>query len=214
MTTELMIGTPEEREQTAALAAADPKTLDALLEALSGSSRSKRQRAAATIALVAVREPQQVIPKAGAVVDALNRPEAQTRWECLNALCTLVAAGYRLDAEALAATEEALFDEESGIVREAAFRLLCTYGATSAEASEAVWPNVDEAIQCYHGNGEFSDMLTALVEFAEGAVSDDVLGALAERMRFDATNARGTLRMRSEQIVAASERRGGGARAK
>lgn len=207
MAVELMIATPEEREQTAVTAAADADTLSAVVEALAGSSRTKRQRAAATVTLVAARNPQAVLARSADVVDALSRPEAPTRWECLNTLCMLTAEGFQPDEAALAATEEALFDEESGIVREAAFRLLCLYGATSTAASEIVWPNIDEAIQCYHGNGEFSDMLTVLVEFAQGPISDTVSDALAERMRFDSTTAKGTLRMRSEQIIAANQQR-------
>lgn len=205
MATELTLATPEEREEAAAAALKDASAIDELLEVLSGSSRSRRQRAAATLALVAAQEPGQLTSKAGSIADALNRPEAPTRWECLNVLCALVPAGYAPDADALAGVEEALFDEESGIVREAAFRFLCSYGSTSAKASKAVWSNIDEAIQCYHGNDEFADMLTALVAFAGSGIDKSVAAALADRMRFDSENAKGTLRMRSEQIMAAVE---------
>ena len=46
-------------------------------------------------------------------------------------------------------------------------------------------------------------MLTSLAAFAESGIDPEVAAALAARMEFDAENARGTLRMRSRQIVSA-----------
>ena len=201
MTEEFDLSAPEGREQIAAHAAQNKKVMSKLITLLSGSSRSDRQHAASTVAIVATIDANRLVIHMADISDALNRPEAQTRWEVLNALCGIVKIGHAPSAETVAAAEEALYDEDSGIVREAAFRFFCTYGATSGVASKEVWPLIDEAIQCYHGNPEFTDMLTALVEFAEGEVDTDVSTALADRMRFDAENGRGTLRMRSGQIV-------------
>ena len=50
-------------------------------------------------------------------------------------------------------------------------------------------------------------MLMQLVAFAEGNISLATSSALAQRMKFDSENASGTLRMRSEQIVAAHKKR-------
>ena len=44
-------------------------------------------------------------------------------------------------------------------------------------------------------------MLTSLVKFAEEIKSKDIKSELAQRMAFDAENAKGTLKMRSVQIV-------------
>ena len=52
-----------------------------------------------------------------------------------------------------------------------------------------------------------TDMLMQLVAFAEGNISLTTSSALAQRMKFDSENASGTLRMRSEQIVAAHKKR-------
>ena len=57
--------------------------------------------------------------------------------------------------------------------------------------SENAWPLIDEAIQCYHGDVEFNDMLNAVAEFATGKLSEHVKEALVERMSFDAHNGRG-----------------------
>lgn len=195
--------TQEEREKMASAAMAAPAVLETLLDLLEGDSRAKRQRAAATMAIIAAKKSELIAPHTQLVIDALESPEAQTRWECLNILSELLKTGENFDAAVLRAAEESLFDEKSGIVREAAFRYYCLYGATSAQASDEAWPNLDEAIQCYHGNPEFADELTHLVAFAEGNISKETAAALAERMKFDSENAKGTLRMRSEQIVKA-----------
>lgn len=195
--------TQEERERMAKAAMAAPAVFETLINLLEGDSRSKRQRTAATLAIIAEQKPELVAPHAQLVIDSLGHPEAQTRWECLNILGSLLKAGETFTKEVLDAAEDSLFDEKSGIVREAAFRYYCLYGATSEQASDEAWPNLDEAIQCYHGNPEFSDELTHLVVFAEGKISKETAAALTERMKFDSENAKGTLRMRSEQIVKA-----------
>ncbi|MGN0073296.1 MAG: hypothetical protein ACI36W_05835 [Coriobacteriales bacterium] len=203
MSEELKLDTPEEREAAARAARTSEATLGLLEEQLTSSSRSKRQKAAAVLALAAKAEPASVEPVLGAVLDALAMPGNQVRWECLNILCARAEAGLLSADEAYDAAEESLFDENSGIVREAAFRLLCLSGSAGTEASERVWPLIDEAIQCHHGNGEFNDMLTSLAAFAESPISAEVAQELAARMEFDSQNARGTLRMRSKQIVEA-----------
>ncbi|MFR7651650.1 MAG: hypothetical protein ACLUYK_10420, partial [Eggerthella lenta] len=57
-----------------------------LVGALSGPSRRERQNAAAALSFFAKDHPDLMIPFGAAVIDALNRPEAQTRWECLDIL--------------------------------------------------------------------------------------------------------------------------------
>ena len=60
-----------------------------LVGALSGPSRRERQNAAAALSFFAKDHPDLMIPFGAAVIDALNRPEAQTRWECLDILTTM-----------------------------------------------------------------------------------------------------------------------------
>lgn len=203
------LGTQEGREQAAKEALSDEGVLADLVEQLGGTNRLKRQKAASTIALVADADAKVLLPYAEEIGEGLNRPEAQTRWETLHVLDLMGKAGQRYSDDTLAAAEDALYDEGSGIVREAAFHFFCGYGAASPENSDEVWPLIDEAIQCYHGNPEFADMLTHLVEFAQGNISMKTSGALAMRMKFDSETASGTLRMRAEQIVQAFKNRGG-----
>ena len=86
-------------------------------------------------------------------------------------------------------------------MRLAALRFLCKIGATTENRSEKTWPLIDEAIQCYHGDLEFGDMLVAVVEYSQGKLSDSVKAALAERMAFDAANSKGSLQRRAQQIL-------------
>ncbi|WP_139652268.1 hypothetical protein [Raoultibacter phocaeensis] len=191
----------QEVRKLAAHALEDDEALGKVVEDLSGSSRRTRQLAASALALVVKDAPEKLDEHAGALVDALNRPEAQTRWECLDILTVLTDRDSRTCEKAIAGAETALFDEDSGPVRLAAMRFLCTLGATTENRSEKVWPLIDEAIQCYHGDIEFQDMLVAVVDFSAGKLSSQVKHALAERMRFDAENSKGALKRRATQII-------------
>ena len=182
-------------------ALADDAKLAELVESLAVSARRERQVAASAIFIVAKTQPEKLAGSIDALIDALNRPEAQTRWEILEALTILVDQDARTCGKAIPEVEASLFDEESGPVRLGAMRFLCKYGATTANRSEKVWPLIDEGIQCYHGDLEFNDMLTALVDFSNGKLSDDVKKAFADRMAFDAANGKGTLKKRSQQII-------------
>ena len=199
----------EDRKELAAAACQDAAKLEEVIEQLGGTSRIKRQKAASVVALVAEEDAKLLLPYADAIGEGLLHAEAQTRWEVLRALYLMGKQGQSYDEDVLTAAEDALYDESNGVVREAAFRFFCGYGAASPANSDRVWPLIDEAVQCYHGNPEFADMLTHLVTFARGDISMEALTALALRMKFDSESASGTLRMRSEQIVQAFKDRGG-----
>lgn len=191
----------EEVKKLAENAAGNDKKIAELGETLSVGSRRERQMAASALALLAKSEPESLVPLIDKLIDALNRPEAQTRWECLETLAVLVDHDARNCNKAIPEAEASLFDEESGPVRLAAMRFLCKLGSTTENRSEKVWPLIDEGIQCYHGDLEFNDMLIALVEFSNGKLSADVKKSFAERMAFDASNGKGTLQRRAQQIV-------------
>lgn len=176
-----------------------------LVEELAGSSRRRRQEVAHKIATVAHADANMVTPFVGSLMDALERPEAQTRWEVLDALTALVDEHAEEVAPAFEAAETALFDEDSAPVRLAGFVFLCRFGATSEERSDQVWPLLDEAIQCYHGDPEYRDMLVALLAFVQGAASAATKAALAERLKFDAENGASYVKSFSAQIIQACE---------
>ena len=189
--------TAEEAERLAGVEH-DRNALAALVDDLSGHSRLKRQLAARVVHLLAQREPallEQYIPD---LIDALYRPEAQTRWEILDALTLLVPDHAREVGAAYDGAEAALFDDLSATLRLSAFRLLCAWGATERGRSKKVWPIVDEAIQC---DLEYRDMLGCLLSFAEGKIEGGVAGELAGRLQFDAENGKGSyLKARSAEI--------------
>ena len=182
-------------------AAKQPAVLEALVDALSDGSRRGRQQAARIIAGVAREDPELLVGHGAALVDALERPEAQTRWECLEALTRIIPLDARACEKAIPGAETALFDEGSGPLRLAAMRFLCALGATTEKRSEKVWSLIDEGIQCWHGDLEFQDMLLAVIDFSQGKLAPEVKKALGDRMRFDATNGRGMLKKRGSQIV-------------
>lgn len=191
----------EEVRKIADIALSDDKSFESLVGSLAEGTRRVRQMSAAALSLIAKEDPEKLVDHIDALVDALNRPEAQTRWECLEALAIMVDYDARACGKALAEAESALFDEESGPVRLAAVRFLCKYGSTTAARSEKVWPLLDEGIQCYHGDLEFNDMLIALMDFSAGKLDPAVKASLIERMTFDAENGKGTLQRRAQQII-------------
>ena len=191
----------EEIKKLAESALADEAQLGELAEKLSVGSRRERQQAAAVLFQVTKANPEIMVPHIDVLIDALNRPEAQTRWECLEMLTLLVEYDARTCSKAIAEAEVSLFDEESGPVRLGAMRFLCKLGATTANRSDKVWPLIDEGIQCYHGDLEFTDMLVAITEFSNGKLSDGVKQALSSRMAFDAANGKGALKRRAQQII-------------
>lgn len=198
---------PEEASRLASVEnSAD--ALSALIEDLSSSSRRSRQMAARVVNLFAQREPALLVPYIEQLIDALYRPEAQTRWEILDALTLLAPDNAKECGVAYEGAEAALFDEISAPLRLSAFRFLTVWGATERRRSEKVWPIVDEAIQCYHGDLEYRDMLALLFTFAHGQISGSVAAELAGRLHFDAENGKGSyLRVRSREIYEALVKR-------
>lgn len=180
----------------------DAQVVGAMVAGLSASKRQERQKAASALSVLSKEHADAILPFVADVIDALSRPEARTRWECLDVLTSLVALDVDACEPALGEAETALFDEESGPLRLSAMRFFCKYGSMSEDRAEKTWPLIDEAIQCYHGDLEFQDMLLAVIEFSEGTLGEDVRAALARRMSFDAKNGKGLLKKRASQIVA------------
>lgn len=192
--------TPEEAARLASVEASKD-ALTALVDDLSSSSRRTRQLSARVVNLLAQREPDLLAPYIAQLIDALYRPEAQTRWEILDALSILAPEHAKDCGSAYEGAEAALFDEISAPLRLSAFKFLTVWGATERRRSEKVWPIVDEAIQCYHGDLEYRDMLALLYAFAHGQISGSVAAELAGRLHFDAENGKGSyLRVRSREI--------------
>lgn len=185
------------------MANSDSAQLAGLIEELSGASRRRRQEVAHKIALVARANASLVMPYVDGLVDALSRPEAQTRWEVLDALTSLAGEGADLVVGAFDGAEASLFDDDSAMVRLNAFVFLCRFAASSPERSDEVWPLLDEAIQCYHGDAEYRDMLVALLGLAQGNASDATKAALAERVRFDSESGAGYVKSFSVEIIQA-----------
>ena len=177
-----------------------------LVELLSQTSRRTRQDAAHELGKRVVVDAQSLMPFVDQVVDALYRPEAQTRWECLFVLSELALINADAVGEAVSGAEESLFDEDNAMVRLNAFRFLARWGLSSEERAAIAWPLLDEAMQCYHGDSEYQSMLEVMAEFAAGAASEDVKKALVQRVSFDAQNASGYLKTFSARVVTAASK--------
>lgn len=175
--------------------------LEGLMANLASARRRVRQDAAHEIALRAHEDSEQMVPYIGQLVETLDQTEAQTRWEVLDVLTLLTESHADQVGDACEGAEAALFDETSSAVRLAAFRFLAAYGKTSPERSDAVWGLIDEAIQCYHGDPEYRDMLTCLLDFAHGSLSDATRATLADRMSFDANHGFSYIRAYSSDIL-------------
>jgi len=178
----------------------EQKSLEALIERLHAHSRRQRQSAAQGIYEGIKDDPKEILPYLNQLEDALGYPEAQTRWEIFDIL-TLVAPKHPDEVEsALEPAENSLFDEESAPVRLAAFSFLAVYGSTSEKRSDTVWPLLDEAVQCYHGDAEYRDMLVALLDMAKGTISAKTAQELKGRISFDVKSGSGYIRALSQDI--------------
>jgi hypothetical protein len=182
----------------------EESALAAMLDQLASSNRRQRQEAARLLAAIAETNPDNLLDYADDLVDALDRPEAQTRWEILDALTSMAAVDASRVAGAFDGAEASLFDDTSAAVRLSAFKFLARYGSASEEGSDQVWPLLDEAIQCYHGDPEYRDMLVALLDFSKGAISPATREALVARVAFDAESGTGYIKAYSSEIVAAA----------
>ena len=187
------------------LTAAQKKEIESFIESLSNPSRRRRQEAAHEIAEIAQTAPEAFEGRVEDLIDALYRPEAQTRWEILAALASFSESYGNEVIKAFDGAEASLFDDTSSTVRLAAFLFLTRYGATSQKHSDQAWPLLNEAIQCYHGDAEYYDMLVGTLNFAKGVVSKETKAALKERFAFDAENATGYIQKFSAEIVAAAQ---------
>lgn len=186
---------------------AEAVRLKELVGELGGANRRRRQDAAHEIARLAKRDVDQLFDYAGDIIDGLDRPEAQTRWELLDALSEMARVDTGCVEEAFGGAEASLFDEDSSIARLAAFRFLTSYGATSGKRSDQVWKILEEAIQCYHGDPEYRDMLGCLLEMAKGTISDQTAQVMRSRVDFDARHGRGYIKAFSAEIVEAIDNR-------
>ena len=183
------------------LAEENEAAVDRLVKELGAPARRMRQFAARVLHLLAERDPERVVPVVPDLIASLDRPEAQTRWEALDALACVAPTCADEMEDAFEGAETALFDELSSTLRYSAFHMLCVWGATSPERSREAWTILDEAIQCYHGDLEYRDMLGCLYDFGNGDIDAGVAEELANRLKFDAENGKGSyLKARSSEI--------------
>ncbi len=190
-----------DEDETATASERDMAALKALIAALGGRDRKARQSAAHMVAEVAEVAPAVVVPYVDDIVAAIDHPEAQTRWEVLDALTSMVRADPEAASRGFEGAENCLYDEGSGLVRLTAFRYFTVLGSSAPKWSVKAWPLIDEAVQCYHGDPEFDDMLDALYLFAQSDLDAGVRKALADRMDFDAHSCKGAVSARARQIV-------------
>ena len=171
------------------------------IDDLSDSSRKVRQQAAVALSECCTKEAEAILPYGKELIKALDLSDVRLRWAVIDVLTALAPYDTKLCAKALPGIENALFDEFNGPLHLASVRFLCVYGAQSPKASDNVWPLLDEAIQCFHGDQEFQDMLNLLVDFSQGKLSKATKEGLKERMQFDASNNRGLTQRRAQTIV-------------
>lgn len=113
-------------------------TVKELTKLMAGPSPIKRKNAAKELLERVKQNPESFKKNIPDFIDALSRPEAQTRWLALDSLSTLVPVDTKACKGAIEGAEEALFDEKTSLIRESAMRFLSRYGATSMQRSKEV----------------------------------------------------------------------------
>ncbi|MGI6755024.1 MAG: hypothetical protein ACOX4F_03270 [Atopobiaceae bacterium] len=191
--------------EASARSATPEESRDALLALLASAKRRDRQDASHQLVEMSKEHPELLLERVEDIEEALYRPEAQTRWECLDVLATLAEVDPARVVDGFDGAETSLFDEISASVRLSAFRFIARVGASSPELSLRAWPLLDEAVQCFHGDPEYRDMLFALLEFAKGSISEEAKSAVAARVAFDAQKGSGYIKVISRQIFDAAK---------
>lgn len=180
----------------------DAEALVALsVENLQGRSRRSRQEASQILARLAKDDPESVADHADALIAALEVHEAQTRWQCLEALADIARVAPESILEGFDGAEAALFEEGSPSMRVAAFRFMVCYSMVSPERSAEAWPIMAEALQCYHGDPEYRDMLICLRDLVGADLDANVRANLLSRMAFDSKQGRGLVRAYATDIM-------------
>ena len=191
--------TPIEEVVETASSCAD--TRKELAEALGHKSRATREYASQVKVELARSDAELLQDFAGDIVDALNRPEALTRYSMIEVIGELAQNNPKVISDAYELLQECLYDEDSGTVRLYAFRILARHGATEPEKSLKVWPDLSMALRCFHGDPEFMAMMSELILMLGGKADQQVKEAAVELFAFDAENARGELRKKAETIA-------------
>ncbi|MCL2491813.1 MAG: hypothetical protein FWE87_03595 [Coriobacteriia bacterium] len=173
----------------------------ALVEALTNSSRLTREYASQALLDIEKSNPELIDEFKEEFIDALYRPEAPTRYNCLEIISILAHDDMRLVDRAWDPCEECLYDEESGAVRLAAFKVFTAYGASTCPRSRKAWFLISDALRCYHGDPEFISMLNEFIAMLKGNVDDTVKDGAIEQFTFNAENATGLLKRKAQEIV-------------
>ncbi len=190
------------------------KTSDAviasLIQTLSGRSRRDRQSSAHMLAQIAEHDADRLLPYVDELAEAIERPEAQTRWEILDVFAYLAPIDPAAAEKVAEGASEALYDEESAMLRYNAFRYFSKLAQTSPERARRIWPVLDEALQCFHGNPEFTGMLECSYELVDkGDIDASVCKAVAQRMSFDAQAGKSPLAAQASRIIDLCKARAG-----
>lgn len=172
-----------------------------LVESLKSTHRLGRMAASHELRVRAEKDASELVQYAQDMNRALSSVEAQTRWELLSALSAVAAVDIKAVARTFREAEASLFDDESSAVRLAAFRFFVVFGANNEKNSDKAWPLIDEFIQCYHGDPEYRDILTQLVCFAKGNLSQKTRKSFTDRLSFDAESAHGYIKTFSVEII-------------
>jgi hypothetical protein len=164
----------EELPEEAQHAARNKRVMSKLVTRLSDDSKVTRAKTAKLVHDASCIDATRLEPHIDQLVGALEYHESQTRWETLGALEEIALVKPMWLDKAVVPATHCLHDEDSSVVRLAAFRVLAFYGASSKRRAEKVWPLLDEALRCYHGDSEYPGMLNALAVMVEGKAPDDV----------------------------------------
>ena len=149
-------------------------TTKELFKLMAGPSQIKRKNAAKVLYERVKENPEKFKAQIPQFVDALSRPEAQTRWISLDALALLVPVDAKACKAAVEGAEEALFDERTALIRESAVRFLSRYGASSVQRSKEVWPILKDGLQQFHGEIDYDRILKRITVFAGGNLDANV----------------------------------------
>lgn len=182
------------------------------IEGLSDAQRRVRQSASQYV-LRQVRMNSEVVSEfLPEIVDALYRPETQTRKNMLEVLTVFIknkilvqtevdSSTLKLLSEACDPAEEALFDELSPQVRLTAFRFFVQLCLLNDRMLEECWGVIRDALSCSYGESTYYDMLKALIPLCKRTLPAHVQEHIIDIVSYDAQGVRGKESLLSAQIM-------------
>ena len=179
----------------------DPGCLAAVAFELYADTALERANAARILRFVSRKRPELLVPYAGDLLVALDRPERRTRLDAVRSLESLVCIVPEALAAGAGEVAVSLHDPNSARVRRGAFRVLATLVGECPDHAPVVWPWLDEALRVNHGDEAYPALLQAALGDALEVAPHEARVRLARLAALDVGDSRPAVRRIARRLL-------------